>query len=418
MSSVTTIQTVAELDALAATLKQNLPRQRERKLEDIVATLGRFADVLGRSSAIGEIEGLAFLVFWLRPSNLNRLIGMSLNGGAAALEQFTRTGNSYVRAQPIGLVCHWTAGNVPTISFFSWLLSLLTKNVALLRVSRDSIDATNKLLQVLAEVPGPLSGKELLASVEFIHFDHSDQALQTSMSQHADCKVIWGGHDAVSNIMALPRNHHCNEIIFGPKYSVGVIGACRRDQRGALQEAARAFVRDALIFDQRACSSPQTIFFEKGELEPNEVLEIFSAEMASAAKATPKRDIDDYTASKIFLARALWGLDTARAFRANNGADWTICLDQELALKEAVQSRTLFLVGVQDAEQVVPLLDTRIQCVGLALMDSDRLLRFADAATARGVSRCTKPGLMNVYDLPWDGRLVLSDMVRWVSLTV
>ena len=43
-------------------------------------------------------------------------------------------------------------------------------------------------------------------------------------------------------------------------------------------------------------------------------------------------------------------------------------------------------------------------------------LSFAEAATASGVARCVRPGIMNNYESPWDGKLVVGQLVRWVTL--
>jgi hypothetical protein len=202
-------------------------------------------------------------------------------------------------------------------------------------------------------------------------------------------------------------------LVFGPKYSIGVID--RTTQETRLAEVARAFVRDILIFDQRACSSPQTIFVEPSALDPEHLIEVFAEQFR---RATRKAEIDTYTATRIYTTRAMWGLHRDKTFCGSRGADWTVCYDSEVELKEAVQSRTVFLTGVSDLMDVIPLLTPKIQSIGLAVADRDRAIRFADAATRRGVSRCVKPGLMNVYDLPWDGKLALSELVRWVTLQV
>ena len=55
-----------------------------------------------------------------------------------------------------------------------------------------------------------------------------------------------------------------------------------------------------------------------------------------------------------------------------------------------------------------------MQTVGIAFADRDDAIAFAEAATAAGVARCVRPGLMNNYESPWDGKLLLNQLVRWV----
>jgi hypothetical protein len=190
-----------------------------------------------------------------------------------------------------------------------------------------------------------------------------------------------------------------------------------RDRLAAadLGGTVRAFVRDIAAFDQRACSAPHTIFVERsGEVSLEDVGKAFAAELATLPAKTA---LDAYTTVQILNTRARWSLDPRRDLLASKGsADWTVCLDEELALKEAVQSRTIFLTAVDSLEQVVPLIHPSIQTIGIAFADVERARRFADLACAAGAVRCVRPGLMNAHESPWDGRMLAADLVRWVTL--
>ena len=65
---------------------------------------------------------------------------------------------------------------------------------------------------------------------------------------------------------------------------------------------------------------------------------------------------------------------------------------------------------------VLPLLSPKVQTVGHGLRQREDAVAFAEAATAAGVARCVRPGLMNNYESPWDGKLLLNQLVRWVIL--
>jgi hypothetical protein len=84
-------------------------------------------------------------------------------------------------------------------------------------------------------------------------------------------------------------------------------------------------------------------------------------------------------------------------------------------MKEAVQSRTVFLTEIDTWQQILPLITPKIQSVGTAFGDPADAEAFAGQATLRGVARCVRPGLMNGFESPWDGKLVVSELVRWVS---
>ena len=135
------------------------------------------------------------------------------------------------------------------------------------------------------------------------------------------------------------------------------------------------------------------------------------------ARLAPKPALDAYTTVQILNVRAQWAIDETKDVIASaDGANWTVCMDRELSLKEAVQSRTVFLTEVDSWRQIIPLLGPKVQTVGLALGDLDESLRFADSATAAGVARCVRPGIMNNFEFPWDGKMLVSQLVRWVTL--
>ena len=235
------------------------------------------------------------------------------------------------------------------------------------------------------------------------------------MSLAADVKLVWGGAEAIRAISQLPRREHCAEIVFGPKYSIGVIGGKLLDDEDGLKAAVDGFVRDTAIFDQRACSAPQTIFIERHPRRSlAEVGELFARRFS---RLPPKPDLDPYTTGRILQVRAEWALDESKdVIASEGGADWTVCMDREASLKEAVQSRTIFLTEIDSWRQIIPLLSPKVQTVGLALGDNDAALTFADVATEAGVARCVRPGIMNNYESPWDGKLLVGELVRWVTL--
>ena len=215
------------------------------------------------------------------------------------------------------------------------------------------------LLAVLAESQTEgLTGAELLEAVAVVWFDYRNQSLNDEMSLAADAKIVWGGAEAVRAVSRLPRREHCVEIIFGPKYSIGVIGRRLLDAEddAALDSVVAALVRDMATFDQRACSAPQTVFVERSERRSEEMgtgsepccknavpeacrevpVPISSAlrELGERfarhfARLPPKTELDAYTTLRILDVRARWAIDAAKDVIASaDGAQWTVCMDR------------------------------------------------------------------------------------------
>jgi hypothetical protein len=294
--------------------------------------------------------------------------------------------------------------------------SLLTKNVCLVKLALPDPLGMDRLLAVLAEaeVEG-LRGAELLEAVAVVWFDYHNRQINEQMSLAADAKIVWGGAEAVRAISLLPRHEHCVEVVFGPKYSIGVIGRKLLEDDAGLDSAIAAFVRDVATFDQRACSAPQTIFIERGPTHAlRQIGQMFARHLARLA---PKPALDAYTSTQILNVRAQWAIDESKDVIASpDGANWTVCMDRELSLKEAIQSRTIFLTEVDSWQSIIPLLSPKVQTIGVALGDFDEARALAEVATEAGVARCVRPGIMNNYDFPWDGKMVVGQLVRWVTL--
>lgn len=385
-------------------------------VDRMLALFDVYAHRLLNDPRTSRLEGVMFLAAWLGRHNLEQIIDLNLCGNASYLDGFVAQGRNYLSAKPHGVVSMWLPSNVATIPMFSLVPALLTKNVCVAKLAMPDPNGTDQLLAVLAEteVEG-LCGAELLDAVAVVWFDYHDRALNEQLSLAADAMIVWGGADAVRAITALPRREHCVEIVFGPKYSIGLIGHEQLEDENGLDSIIAGYVRDVAMFDQQACSAPQTIFCERNDRFT--LAQIGAMFAKHLAKLPAKQELDAYTTSKILAVRAQWAMDeTKDVLASNDGANWTVCMDRDASLKEAVQSRTIFLTEIESWRDIVPLLNPKIQTIGLALGDPDATLALAEAATMAGVARCVRPGIMNNYESPWDGKLLMNQLVRWVTL--
>lgn len=406
-------------DSLEPIIEELTGRKEEfasLKTQQLVGIFDQFASEILTDSGTKAIEGIAFLSSWLKRSNLEKILHLNLGDKVEALDDFISVGRNKIAALPRGLVSMWMAGNVPTLPLFSLIPALLTKNTSLVKLAFPEPEGIDDLLRVLGRcsVDG-LIGEDLLKGVAVIWFDYQDLELNRSMSSKADAMVVWGGSEAVEAIRKLPKQEHCVELVFGPKYSIGIIDSKVLEKEKDPVEVIAAFARDIAVFDQRACSSPQTIFVEKNRKRSlHDVGDLFANALA---KLPPKGRLDSFTTMQIVNARARWAMDESRdAIVSGQEANWSVLMDREVSLKDAVQSRTVFLTEIESWKQIIPLLSPKIQTVGIAFADQEGAEEFARQAVIRGVVRCVRPGLMNLHESPWDGHLMLNELVRWATL--
>lgn len=411
----------SDIEEIARLTKENSEELFQMPIEAIVELFDKLSKSFITNPDLREIDGANYLSLWLKRKNLTDIISLNLSN-SKYLNEFTELkDNQFMKAQPRGLVCHWIAGNVPTLGIFSLVQSILCKNANLVKVPRPAVETMLIVLKELDKVEAECDGKIYKGSVivnatSVIYISRYDTEANRQLSLCADAKVFWGGKQAIEAIKALPTQEHCEDMIFGPKYSFGIFD---REflEAAEVEKNLRNAMTDIIIFDQSACSSPQVLFFEKNKkLQLKKIAEMLAKEFEEASKKFPKGDMEAYTTARIINARGEYLLDENKDVVSSKGADWTILVNNEISLEEPIQSRTIFVKEIDDLSQIVPLITRKIQTVGIAIKDVERTKDFCDKITQRGAARCIRFGSMNHYESPWDGMLVLSRLCRFVTI--
>ncbi|MFX0134832.1 MAG: acyl-CoA reductase [Candidatus Hodarchaeota archaeon] len=407
--------TVSDLKEIRSEIEKSREIFKNITIEKIIELYHQFGRELLHNKEFISFEGVPFLSNWLRKGNIEKIVIKNL-GSFEVLKDFIGEGRKKVKAQPRGVICHWIAGNVPTLGFFSLIQSILVGNSNIVKIPPESQFIFLELIKLFGktEIEG-LKGSDILKTVAVIDFSPLDTKSNLNFSLTADARIIWGGQEAVDAISKTTKKSHCEDIVFGPKYSFGIVDK-KAQASDNFPKLIRRFVNDIIIFDQSACSSPQVIFFEKGILSLESIGRKFEEEFKKASDQFPKNGIDQFIASKIINIRAEYALSPEMKMLASKENDWTILMDNIVRLEEPVQSRTIFLKQVESVMDCVDLITPRIQTIGTAIYDRTKLLEFTDAVTYKGVARCVLPGQMNFYDSPWDGIYFLNRLVRWVTL--
>jgi hypothetical protein len=409
-----------DLEAAVAVLEERRAALHDLAIDDIIELLVKLGKELVRDPAVSTMEGASYVSLWLRRDNLERLCSVDL-GDREMLDRFceVRPGVE-IRAQPRGVSCHWLPNNVPTLSFFSLMLAVLTKNASVLKVSEVNRGVLSEVLKRLAQISvvrngHTVSGATLVDTVCMISFDSSHIEENEMMSLAADIKVVWGGSEAVRSVSALPQKDTCDILVFGPKYSLAVF-----DQdylvREDIDEALKRLALDVALFDQTACSSPQVVILEKGAVTARQ----FAERMARNMEKLPRRLLGvkrpEARCLDVVNTRGTYLLSEEKDIIAPLDLGWTILLDHDDGLPEPIQGKCLFVREVEDLGDAVGWLTRKVQTIALCIGDIDRKRAFAEKASYAGVDRFVIPGNMNDFTLPWDGMLPLSRMVRWIAV--
>ena len=418
------LEILDDWDGLGRRLRGAQQALLDLPVDDIIGVIQEASEVWAQPDgpfARYRQQGLGFIVNWVRSGQLQMMVDFSLRGSRGALDGFQALDGDVrrMRALPRGIVVHWLAGNVPSLGFISLLLSMVTKNANVLKLASDLSPLVPRMLQTVSEATyrsagGRLvEGRRIAAAVAAVYFPSESQH-GAILSTKADVRIAWGGTEAVKAVMALPRKHGAEDIVFGPKLSLVAVGREALPAENKAKRVARNVAVDCSIFDQEACASAHTVFVEKGApVAPERFAEILAEQMALIAVQIPHGSVDAGVADRVKSARMRHFLD-GRVLTPT-GLEWTVLYRDTPELEEPVYGRTVFVRAVDDLDQIVPQLGRHNQVVGLALPTVRRAV-LAEKLARAGVDRVTPVGRMAEFTSPWDGVFPIDRLVRWTSL--
>lgn len=414
---------VSGLDELGRRIRQGRAWLEQQPAEGIIGLIAKTAASWLDNPALAALHynGLAYLSRWCSAPNLRALASQALRGMPGSLDGFVpeaQRPKHYLRAFPRGIVVHWVAGNVPFLAMLVLAQSLVAKNGNILKTAANNFTLLRELLETFAGKEYVASdgavtrGDDLLATIALVHYPHEDVESAAKLSALADCRVAWGGRQAVDAICSLPCKAEAVDLVFGPKTSFMVIAREMLTDEKAVAALLRRAATDVSSFDQTACSSPHTIFVEAGGcVTALQFAEKLGGYLARAIELIPKNPEDEAVRAAVQDARAV-GEFMGRCWR---GDGWTVLYDEQPGLARPVCSRTITVRPVNSIFETVQFVSGDIQSIGLAARGARRY-EYATAAGSKGALRFPEIGAMTGFDAPWDGMFVMDHLVRWVSL--
>lgn len=397
-------------------VEKNRKKLSETKLDFIIEVLDGFGKKIIADKTINSLEGVGYISLWLRKENLKNICKLNYLD-EKYFEDFKDVGSDFeLCIQPRGVVCHWIAGNMPTLAFFSLVQAILSKNASIIKVPEHNKDLILAMLKNLSDVEAEgFSGMEILKSLSIVSFDHNDYETSKNFSMCADCKIAWGGAEAMEAIAALPQKEHCEIISFGPKYSFGVFDK-EYIESEKFDKALDNSIKDIALFNQMACSSPHVLFFEKSKYSIEEI----GQKMKDCFKKLPEKflnqKLSEGTASNIISIRGIYLLQEDKGILKSKDLSWTILINKDINLEDPVQGKVVFIKEISNVDEAINLVTRKIQAMIVCILDPDKRKNFAKKVTYMGVDRIVFPGKIHDFSSPWDGMLILNRLVRWVIL--
>jgi phenylacetate-CoA ligase len=326
-------------------------------------------------------------------------------------------GGRLVRAIPVGLVTHVAAGNIFLGSIDSLVYGMITKNINVLKCSRQDKIFPRLFLDALRECD---VNRVLIPFVSLLYWGREDVAIEDFFKKKSDLLLVFGGADAVSawrnGVGGKTEVAAC-----GPKLSCGVVDGGLTNIE--LEAAAQGFATDVILWEQRACTSCQNIFIEDGaSVEP------FVASLVNALEkeglTLPRAALPLDESVEILRERelAMWeAFSTGGHSHVARNGDFAVIVRKGRDVVDSPLNRTVFVNIVSSLDDIllgnIQNLRSNLSTVGVAIR-AEREQHLTSLMSSAGVLRFCAPGQMvssNDERAPHDGVHLVQALIRLIS---
>ncbi|MBN2437967.1 MAG: AMP-binding protein [Deltaproteobacteria bacterium] len=380
--------------------------------------LTRLPDLIGFSPAMIE-QGIGVMADLTRRENMLIRLACDL-GDSRCLDDwvFDARFRGFIKAQPIGVVVHVSAGNVFVGGVDTLIQGIVTRNVNLMKMS--SVDPVFPVLFARSLRDHDERGVTA-RSLALLSWKGGDREIEGVLKRECNAIVVYGGAEAVRGYRE-GLGLHTRLVEYGPKYSFVLVDRDELERRG-LDACARLIARDAVMWEQSACSSPHVVYVE-GRETAQKLMNALGAAFEQWAAEIPPGKLSDDEAVEITKVRELAKVEKAMGtgdLLHAAGTGWTLALRDDPEFETSCLNRTLIIKPVADLEAAVAAvapMGEYIQTVAI-LADDRRAQRLALELSAIGADRMVEIGRMAArkHGTPHDGTRGLATLVRWTSLS-
>lgn len=354
-------------------------------------------------------QGLSYLSRWCSANHLSILLDETLYGGIDSLDNFSasqKRNGQFIYSRPAGVVSHWVAGNVPLLGLLLLVQSILTKNKNIIKLSSNNLDDSfmvmlNSLKDVQVKYrQKTYCGSEIYKSLCVSKFGRNNISANKILSLTADVRVAWGGGAAMSSIKKYPTKIYTKDLLYGPRTSFIIVSQDYLNEKLNVKSTFLKIARDISSFEQRACSSPHTIFYKGNNVNA------FKAQLAEALEKTEQIIPVEDDPLNYDLVEAVLANDLDSEIITSENNTWAIIENQQHQLEPPSFSRVIHVKSIENFEEIYPLIYSEVQSVGLGLKNLDKF-KVAKKLAELGVTRLADLGVMTNFDNPWDKEIPL-----------
>jgi hypothetical protein len=404
IKQITPVETVLPLEELSALSKDAYHLQPFD--ERTVSFLDALSKTMLADATINRIPEMAALGFWLRKGNIEQI----------RKDNSHLFGSSIVLA-PIGKVLHICPANVDTMFFYSLTVSLLMGNRNILRIS-GRMDVAH-ILRLFTHINTLLSGEKfrvLSSYINVITYGH-EREISEFLSVNVNARMIWGGDNTIRTFRQFTTAPRTKDIVFADRISALCIkcsGYLSLDTKGK-ENFANLFLNDAYTFDQKGCSSPQSIYFLGTADGYQNCLQQMQADLSVYVEERYNTEIEALASLKLnqLVDDSISGI-AARKY-GNNYCTFVALKEQQPAeMHHSCGGGYFYANRISSVEDMQGIVNTKLQTISYFGLDEAELDRLKQMANNEGIDRIVPLGMALNFNYIWDGYNLLDELSRKV----
>lgn len=304
----------------------------------------------------------------------------------------------FIKAEPVGTVLHVSPGNVFVGCIDSLINGLITKNINIIKMA--SIDPIFPLLfaNSLLEVD---PDRVICDKFALLTFHGGQKIIEDYLKANCDGILIWGNSDVVNSYRKTTPSK-CKLIEYGPR--IGVVVITKHGFKECnLKDLATGLSRDIAYWEQRACSSPQIIYFENPtDNDIDKLCSELEGALKDAASVLPCAEISENEKVEITKERNLSKIDSSRGlakvYIAENLRDYTIIFTKNSDFTASPLNRFIIIKPYKDLmhlESVLMPHSSYLQSAGL-LSSKSEMEEVTKTLNFAGIKRVSPAGKMHL----------------------
>jgi hypothetical protein len=281
-----------------------------------------------------------------------------------------------------------------------------------------NFDQIDIFLEKLSEITSMGDFINPANSAIFFQTTHSSSILR-QLTLDSQARIIWGNEQTVKTLKQFHTSLLHVDLIFPSRFSVSILSAdefvvLSHDKR---IEIARNFVKDALTFGQRGCSSPRLIFW----LGKDSSYHLARSEFwkLTSKYASKYLEPSDYFARFANLATS--------SIKEEKVKQLSISINEELIhfevnhvikgdIEEVMTLGTFQEIRVKDLVEVVNQLDRKVQTVTYFGFSPDELIEAIKVSGFSGIDRIVPLGAAFDMTSVWDGKDIIRSLSRVIEV--